>query len=164
MDFEIEHELAADVDAVARALLDEEFQNSLKDLGPLADRRVLAQSEEADGRIRRQTRCVLGLDLGSARKFLGSSDPAWVEDAVWHPDEMRWEWVIKPEVGGDLLKAGGTTELHSSGDGAMRRVRGTVQIRVPLYGGRVEGWIVEGLEQSYAEEADRLQAWLDARP
>ena len=162
MDFDIEHELAASAEEVARVLLDEDFQNSLKDLGPLADRRVLSQTEEAGGRVRRETRCVLGIDLGAARKFLGSSDPAWIEEATWHPEQNRWDWVIKPEVGGDLLKANGTTHIAAAGDGALRKVSGMVQIRVPLYGGKVEGWIVEGLRQSYAEEAERLQAWLDA--
>ena len=37
----------------------------------------------------------------------------------------------------------------------------TVKVKVPLYGGKVEGWIVDGLEHAYAEEAERLQAWLD---
>ena len=161
MDFEIAHELAAGVDEVARVLLDEDFQNSLKDLGPLADRRVLSQTEQPGGTVRRETRCVLGLDLGSARKLLGSSDPAWVEDAEWDPERLTWTWVIKPEVGADLLKASGETVLSAAGDGALRRVTGSVQIRVPLYGGKVEGWIVEGLKQSYQEEAERLQEWLD---
>lgn len=162
MDFEIAHELDAGIDDVARALLDEDFQNSLKDLGPLADRRVLSQTEQPGGKVRRETRCVLGIDLGAARKFLGSSDPAWVEDATWDPERLTWTWVIKPEVGADLLKASGKTTLSSSGDRAIRRVTGAVQVRVPLYGGKVEGWIVDGLEQSYDEEAERLQAWLDA--
>jgi uncharacterized protein DUF2505 len=164
MDFEIEHVLDAPAEEVARALLDEGFQNSLKDLGPLADRRVLSQSERAGGKVRRETRCVLGIDLGSARRFLGSSDPAWIEDATWDPARSAWKWVIKPEVGGDILKASGETSVTpagESGDKAVRRVTGSVQIRVPLYGSKVEGWIVDGLKQSYDEEAERLQAWLD---
>lgn len=160
MDFEIAHGLDASVHDVARALLDEDFQNSLKDLGPLADRRVLSQSEGPRGTVRRETRCVLGIDLGAARKFLGSADPAWVEDATWDPATLAWRWVIKPEVGADILKASGETALEPDGDGAIRRVTGSVQIRVPLYGGKVEGWIVEGLKQSYEEEAERLQEWL----
>jgi uncharacterized protein DUF2505 len=162
MDFEIEHELNAGVDDVARALLDEDFQNSLKDLGPLADRRVLSQTEQAGGKVRRETRCVLGIDLGAVKKFLGSSDPAWVEDATWHPAERTWKWVIKPEVGADILKASGETSLEAAGETAIRRVSGVVEIRFPLYGGKVEGWIVDGLKESYDEEAERLQAWLDA--
>ena len=160
MDFDIAHRFAATPQEVADALLDEDFQNSLKDLGALADRRVLSQSEGAGGRVHRETRCVLGIDMGAAGKFLGSADPAWIEEATWHPDRARWEWVIKPEVAADLLKASGTTAIEPDGDGAVRRVTGSVQVRVPLYGGRVEGWIVQGLEESYAEEAHRLEQWL----
>jgi hypothetical protein len=162
MDFEIAHRLPARPEEVAGALLDEGFQNSLKDLGALADRKVLRQTKEAGGRVRRETRCVLGIDMGAAGRFLGGSDPAWVEDATWHPEHSRWEWVIKPEVAADILKASGTTFIEAGGDGAatVRRVTGSVQVRVPLYGGRVEGWIVQGLEESYAEEAQRLEKWL----
>jgi Protein of unknown function (DUF2505) len=160
MDFDFSHRLAASPEDVANALLDEDFQNSLKDLGALADRRVLSQTEQPGGRVRRETRCVLGIDMGAAGRFLGSSDPAWVEDATWHPEHSRWDWVIKPEVAADILKASGTTVIEPDGDGALRRVTGSVQVRVPLYGGRVEGWIVQGLEESYAEEADRLAKWL----
>jgi hypothetical protein len=160
MDFEIAHELDAPVEDVARALLDEDFQNSLKDLGALADRQVLSQTEEPGGRVRRETRCVLGIDMGAAGKFLGASDPAWVEQAVWDPATATWDWVIKPEVAADILTASGRTVIEPDGDGAVRRVTGKVQIKVPLYGGRVEGWIVQGLEESYAEEARRLEEWL----
>jgi Protein of unknown function (DUF2505) len=160
MDFEIAHELNAPAEDVARALLDRDFQNSLKDLGALADRQVLSQTEGPGGRVRRETRCVLGIDLGAAGRFLGSSDPAWVEDATWHPERSCWDWVIKPEVAADILTASGTTTIEPDGDGAVRRVTGSVQIRVPLYGGRVEGWIVQGLEESYDEEARRLEEWL----
>lgn len=160
MDFDIAHRLAARPDEVASALLDEDFQNSLKDLGALADRRVLHQTEEDDGRVRRATRCVLGIDMGAAGRFLGGSEPAWVEEATWDPQLARWEWVIKPEVAADLLAASGSTTIEAQGEGAVRRVAGSVQVRVPLYGSRVEGWIVQGLEESYAEEARRLEEWL----
>jgi hypothetical protein len=35
-----------------------------------------------------------------------------------------------------------------------------------VYGGRVEGWIVEGIERAYDEEATRLAEWIatDRRP
>ena len=46
-------------------------------------------------------------------------------------------------------------------DQTLRLVTGTVKVKVPLYGGRVEGVIVQGLEQAYAEEATRLAKWLN---
>ena len=42
-----------------------------------------------------------------------------------------------------------------------RTVTGEVKVRVPLYGGKVEGWIVNGVSRAYDEEAQRLAAWLE---
>ena len=161
MDFAFDHRFDADRGTVAGVLLNEDYQRSLDGTKPLKERRVLEQAEQAGGRVLRRTRCVLGTDLGAAKRFLGNAEPAWVEEATWDPDRERWEWVILPEVGADLLSARGTIALHDEGGQTVRRVTGSVRVSVPLYGGRVEKIIVQGLERAYAEEADRLAAWLD---
>jgi hypothetical protein len=166
VDFEIEHAVTGKPAHVAEVLLDHEYQASLGDhLGPLSHREVLEQTEMDDGRVVRHIRCVLDIDIdGPARRFIGSSDPAWVEEAIWYPDKHVWEWKILPEVAKELLAASGTIELHPKGAKTLRVVTGEVKVRVPLYGGKVEGWIVDGLERAYADEADHLEAWLRQRP
>ena len=98
---------------------------------------------------------------GAARGFIGTSEPAWIEEAIWHPERHQWEWVVKPEVAENLLDARGFVSLQDGSGTTARVVHGDVRVKVPLYGGKVEGWIVDGLEHAYAEEAERLQAWLD---
>jgi hypothetical protein len=167
MDFEINHSFEADVETLSSVLLDEEYQRSLDDIGGLKERKLLSQKKEADGRVHRRVRCVLEINLsGMVKSFLGDSDPAWIEEAIWHPEKSRWEWVIHPEVAEGLLDAEGTIGIHGSDDGTNRVVSGKVRVKVPLYGGRVEGWIVEGIERAYDEEAARLAEWLttDRRP
>jgi CYTH domain-containing protein len=83
-----------------------------------------------------------------------------VEEALWEPDAMRWDWVIVPEVARDLLSAQGAIDVEASGNGSKRRVHGHVSAKVPLFGARVEGVIVAGLERAYDEEGRRLLAWL----
>lgn len=162
MEFEVAHEFEADVDKVAETLLDHDFQASLKGLEALAAREVLSQ-EETDGFIVRRVRCVLDINVdGIARKFIGDSDPAWVEVGEWHPEESTWRWHIEPEAAADLLEASGRTVLLPSERGTIRKVTGTVKVRVPLYGGKVEGWIIDGLERAYDEEAVHLEDWLRA--
>jgi hypothetical protein len=162
--FEVEHHFRSSPEEVAAALLDESFQATLKDVGRLADRVVLSQ-EDKDGLIVRRTRCVLHLETsGVAKRFIGNADPAWVEVAEWHPEEMKWTWVVEPEVAAELLEAHGHTELEAYGGGTIRRVIGHVKVRVPIYGGKVEGWIAEGLEEAYAEEAELLEKWLVTGP
>lgn len=164
MKFEVEHHFRSSPDEVAAALLDETFQATLKDVGRLADRVVLSQEDE-DGVIVRRTRCVLHLEVsGTARRFIGDADPAWIEVAEWHPEDMRWTWVVEPEVAAELLEVHGHTELRTDGDGTLRRVAGHVKVRVPIYGGKVEGWIAQGLQEAYNEEAERLEEWLVTGP
>ncbi len=160
MDLRFGHDIAAPPAAVAAALLDLDFQASLGDIGALRAREVLSQDEQ-DGVVVRRVRCVLGVKVtGVAKRFLGNSEPAWVEVSAWHPDEMRWHWHVEPEVAQELLDARGQIALEASGAGTLRVVSGQVRVKVPLYGGTVERWVAQGLERAYDEEAERLEAWL----
>jgi hypothetical protein len=160
--FELEQRIPAPYDAVVSTSLDESYQRSLTNLPPLRNREVIEQREIENGGILRVTRCVLALDAGSAvKRFIGDEDPAWVEEAIWHPEESQWTWNVIPEVAKELLSAAGTITLAEGDDETHRRVIGDVKVRVPLYGGKVEGWIVDGLERTYQEESRRLVAWLE---
>ena len=162
VDFEISHEFEASAEEVAEALLDENFQDSLHDLGSLELREVLDQQERKDGTVLRRTRCVLDVQItGAAQKFLGDQRPSWVEEAIWDPAGLTWTWTIVPEVAAELLDARGTISIEDDGEAAVRTVTGTVKVKVPLYGSKVEGWIVNGIEAAYEEEADRLADWLE---
>jgi hypothetical protein len=163
MDFEISHSFDTDVQTLSSVLLDEDYQRSLEDIGSLKERRLLSQNKGSDGLVHRRIRCVLDIKLsGVARRLLGDSDPAWIEEAVWHPEKSEWEWSIHPEVADELLDAGGTIGIQDSDGRASRVVTGRVRVKVPVYGGKVEGWIVDGIERAYAEEATLLAAWLDS--
>lgn len=162
MDFEISDQIPALAETVAEALLDEEYQHSLHDIGALHERELLSQEETKSGTVVRRVRCVLDIELNpTVRRLVGQGDPAWIEESTWHPDNMQWEWDIHPEIGGELLSAKGTIDLEDAGDKTARHVRGHVKVRVPLYGGKVEGWIVEGLKRAYEEEAERLTEWIE---
>lgn len=161
MDFEISHSFAHVVDEVAATMLDERYQQSLSDVESLKAREVLSQEECDDGTVKRRVRCVLDIHItGAAKSFIGTSEPAWVEESIWYPDRNQWEWVVIPEAAENLLDAQGYISLKDESGKTARIVHGTVKVKVPLYGGKVEGWIVDGLEHAYAEEAERLQAWL----
>jgi hypothetical protein len=161
VEFQIVHEFAAHPDEVAAALLDPEFQASLRTVGPLRERAIIDQTNGSDGRVTRRIRSVLDIDLpGPARAFIGDGDPAWVEEATWEPQTLSWKWVLLPEVGGDILTAFGETHLKAGSIGTIRNIVGSVRVGVPFYGGKVEGWIVDGFERTYDEEAQRLAAWI----
>jgi Protein of unknown function (DUF2505) len=164
VDFRIQHSFAFDPDSVAKAMLDESYQSSLDGIGPLSERTVLDQQHLPNGEVRRRVRCVLDIDVsGPAKRFIGDSDPAWIEHATWAPEKRAWEWTIEPLAAGEMLKAAGRIEVEAGPGGTLRTVLGTVKVAVPIFGGRVEGWIVDGLERAYDEEAERLRRWLSER-
>lgn len=162
MRFEVSHPFDASVEDVAAAMLDPAFQDTLTDIGDLHERVVLEQSELDGGGVYRRVRCVLALDVsGMARSMLGDADPAWVQEETWNETLTRCEWTIHPEVAAELLSASGTIAIDGSDERASRSVAGEVKVRVPLYGGKVEGWIVDGVSRAYEEEARLLAAWLE---
>ena len=160
MDFEVAHRFAAAPEEVADILLDLGFQESLGAVGALKEREILSQEERAGGTIVRRVRCVLGVDLGKARRFVGDGEPAWIEEATWDPERMCWSWTVEPEIGRGLLEAGGEIALAAEREKTSRVVTGRVKVHVPFYGSKVERHIVEGIERGYEEEARALEQWL----
>jgi hypothetical protein len=68
--------------------------------------------------------------------------------------------VIHPEIAEHLLTASGSIAVTGDDRRSTRRVTGRIKVHVPFYGGRVEGWIRDGIEAAYEEEAARLADWL----
>lgn len=162
MRFDLTHAFDATSEQVTAAMLDPAFQDTLADIGDLHDRKVLSVEETADGGIVRNIRCVLALKTsGVARSMLGDSDPAWIQEEHWDAARTHCDWVIHPEVAAELLSASGTIDVGDGDGKASRMVAGEVKVRVPLYGGKVEGWIVDGVSRAYDEEAERLTEWLE---
>jgi hypothetical protein len=162
MRFDLSHVFDASPEQVSEAMLDPAFQNTLRDIGDLHDREVLSVEDGPDGGLVRKVRCVLALEVsGMARTMLGDSDPAWVQEEHWDRARMSCDWVIHPEVAAELLSASGTIQIANDAGGATRTVGGDVKVRVPLYGGKVEGWIVTGVSRAYDEEAELLGKWLE---
>jgi hypothetical protein len=167
MRFMFEHIITADPKTVAGTILDLDYQHSIEEVVSdyLHARQVLSQEERPDGKVSRRIRCVLGIDLPSAaRRFIGDQDPAWVEDALYDPDSLMWEWDIHPEAGGRLLSSGGMMALGEHTEGTLRRVTGDVSFRVPVYGGRVEEIVVDHLDKIYDTEAHHLASWIHSAP
>jgi hypothetical protein len=162
MRFELSHPFDAPIEVVSDAMLDPDFQATVTDIGDLHDRSIIDQAESPDGGLTRNIRCVLALDIsGMAKSMLGDADPAWVQEERWDASGTHCDWVIHPEVAADLLSASGTIDIAASGDSTTRSVAGEVKVRVPLYGGKVEGWIVDGVTRAYDEEATLLTSWLE---
>lgn len=162
MRFDLTHDFDTSPERIADVMLDPSFQETLTDIGDLHHREVLDRTESPGGAITRNVRCILALKVsGIAKSMLGDSDPAWVQEERWDATRMHCDWTIHPEVAAEMLSASGTIDIVGSDNKTTRTVAGEVKVRVPLYGGKVEGWIVTGVTRAYDEEAERIASWLE---
>jgi len=79
----------------------------------------------------------------------------WVEVTITDVAARRATTELQPDHYAGLLQASGSityTDDASTPGGTVRMVRGAVDVGVPLFGGRVERAIIEGLEEHLTEE------------
>ena len=84
----------------------------------------------------------------------------WVDDATYDLTGHTAEHRIVPDHYGDRLTSSYRATLTAHGDGTRRVLAGTVKVRMPLVGGKVERAIVSGLAEHAAAEAALVNDWL----
>jgi hypothetical protein len=163
VDFRIEQRVTASTDAVARALVDASFVAATAELPKIGGAELLDQQRD-DNRVRQRIRYRFTGELSAAVTAVVNRDRlTWVDEAEHDLTTFRSEHRILPDHYADRLQATYATELSPDGDAERSRmvVTGTVKVRMPLVGGRVERAIVSGLEEHAAAEAELLGRWLD---
>jgi uncharacterized protein DUF2505 len=161
MEFELEQRLHATPRAVLDMLLDRAFLDARADLPRLGSAEVLELSrDETSARVR--VRMRFSGDLSSA--VTAVVDPAkltWVDDAGFVLEARGARHEIVPDHYPDRLSSRYDDVLHHDGDATRRVLTGTLKVRVPLVGGRVERAIVSGLREYVEAEGDLLNRWLE---
>ena len=154
MDFTVTQRFAADPDAVVALYGDPTFFASLPPTERLATPDVVGCTHEGDKVVLR-LRHRLTADLPAlATRFVNPDELTWVEVTTLDPPKRRSTSDMLPDEYPDLLRASASATFDSDGSGTVRVVRGRVEVAVPIFGRRVEGAIVEGLEAYlHAEQA-----------
>jgi hypothetical protein len=161
VNFRIEQRLAVPAAAVEEALVDADFIAATADLPKIGGAELLDQ--ERDGtRVRQRIRYRFTGELSSAVTAVVDRDRlTWVDEADYDLAAHRSEHRIVPDHYGSRLQAAYSSRLEADGAGATRRIaEGTVKVRMPLVGGRVERAIVSGLEEHADAEAALLARWV----
>jgi hypothetical protein len=143
----------APIDSVVALLTDAEVVRARYEAAGDRDIVVLECGPDGDGFVIRTSRTVDFELPGFARRVLKPTN-TMVQVDRWGPagsDGARdGEFAI--EVKGAPVEAGGTMRLEPVGDGACRHVvRGGIDVKVPLVGGRIAGW-AEGPSQQRADD------------
>ncbi len=161
MNFRIEQKVAAPVDLVEAALVDAEFIAATAELPKVGGAELLDQQRDGD-RVKQRIRYRFTGELSSAVTAVVDRDRlTWVDAADYDLGSHRSEHRIVPDHYGNRLQASYSDRLEPDGVGGTRRVAaGTVKVRMPLVGGRVERAIVSGLEEHAAAETALLERWV----
>jgi hypothetical protein len=163
VDFTLRQEIPAPVDAVDEALVDPDFLVRMAELPKLGSAEVVGHAREGSV-VSVQVRYLFQAELsGAVTKVVDPSKLTWVEDSQCDLASHQTVCAIKPDNYANLLSGGYESTVAAAGNGSVRTVTGTLKVRVPLVGGKVERAIVGGLKENAAAQTSLLTAWLAAR-
>jgi hypothetical protein len=160
MDFTIEQQLAGAPTAVVDVLLDPSFVAARAALPKLGGAELLELSRD-DSRAHQRVRLRFTGELSPAvTAVIDRERLTWVDDAVYDLGARRAQHTIEPDFYADRLSCSYDASIAAAGSGSRRILRGTLRVRMPLVGSRVERAIVSGLRDYAAAETGLLDSWL----
>jgi hypothetical protein len=103
----------------------------------------------------------------AVRRVVDPAKISWLQHEHYDLDARTADVVFEPENYADRFSSSGRTQFGvdpTDASGTIRTITGDVRIRVMLVGGQVEGALVSGLKEHFAEEQPLVQRWLDDHP
>jgi hypothetical protein len=100
----------------------------------------------------------------AARRVVDPAKLSWLQHEDYDLSEMTAKVVFAPENYADRFSSSGGYRFAPDPDDPTRTVRtidGDLRVRMLLVGGQVEGAVVSGLREHFAEEEPLVQHWLD---
>lgn len=121
----------------------------------------LEHTDLPDGRVRVVMRRRLPQGIPGFLQKFAPSDGSITETDVWFPArtgvrEGTWELTFAGSPG----RIGGTTRLAPAEGGVRWTVEGEAVVRIPLVGGRAEGFLAPLVERALDAEAEALRGAL----
>jgi hypothetical protein len=159
--FRLEQHLAVSPDAAARAFADPAFYETVGTLPNLAPAEVLSHRAEGDVHTLRIRYRFVGQLSSAVRAVVDPARLTWVEESVHDVARRRTRFTLRADHYADRFDAGGTYEFDAARDpeSTIRIAEGSVTIRFPLVGGRVEAAIVSGLRDHLDAEVGAVEAF-----
>jgi len=165
MKFEITQRfLATTPHDVVDAYTDPDLYPTLTGLTKVAPPEVVSH-HVSDGRVTLGLRMRFVADLNAAARAV--VDPAklsWLQEERYDLRAMSASVVFKPESYADRFSSSGGYRFVVDPEDSrttIRTVTGDLRVRMLLVGGQVEGALVSGLREHFAEEQPLVQRWLD---
>ncbi len=148
----VESDLPVDAGTAWQLFDSEPFRHRLD-----ARARLLTQvlDERREGGVVARTLRIRSLTElpGMAARALGSRHLTYEMRTRFDPSRSLLEWTIQLPVLTDRVRVGGRTRIEDRPQGSRRVVEGTVEIQLPVIGGRCERIVVSEFQRSMAASA-----------
>jgi hypothetical protein len=161
-----QHFAGASPDHVIAAYADPNLYTTFEGLTKVARPEVVAH-DAAGEQVSLTLRMRFIAELNAAARAV--VDPAklsWLQDEQYDLGGLTAAVVFRPENYADRFSSSGGYAFAADPDDAsatIRTITGDLSVRMMLVGGQVEGAVVSGLREHFAEEQPLVQQWLDAR-
>ncbi len=97
---------------------------------------------------------------GVVKKVLGADYLSY--ELIQHMDDERFHmiWEIVPPISKDRFHGEGEFWLEEAPGGTVRKVTGSIDIRIPIVGGRIEKLLAAEISKGHAANAKTAMDWL----
>lgn len=162
--FRIEHEFRCQsVEAFWDLFFDDEHAAALDEHTDIEEREVVERRDEGD-KLYRTIRMRPKRQLPGWFRKLTKKELAYTQNEVFHKAENRIEIEIVPTVFSGKTEIKSVYTLTEVAPGRYNRVfEGSISIKVPMFGKRIERSILQDMEKSYELGAALTQRRLDER-
>jgi hypothetical protein len=150
---------------VVAAYTNSELYTTFEGLTKVARPEVVARDASGDHlSLTLRMRFIAELNA-AARAVVDPAKLSWLQDEQYDLRTLSATVVFRPENYADRFSSSGGYGFAPDPDDAsstIRTITGDLRVRMMLVGGQVEGAVVSGLREHFAEEQPLVQSWLDA--
>lgn len=158
--FRFEREFVGDAEAYWHAFFDEDCSREQYEAVGVRSFEVVELSRDDRG-VRRSVRVVPARDLPAMIRRVTGASLGYLETTVYRRAEGTAETVVVPSTLASRIEVVGTHRITASGGSISRVFEGTVAVRLPLVGRRIERIVLDDMAASYRLGAAITQAWMD---
>jgi len=165
MDVKRSHTYAAPIEAVIAMLSDPEATTAKYDSMGHRDIEIV-DCTAGDGTLRIESSRVVDVDLpGFAKKFIKPTNTMRQTDDWLETDDGTWTGTFAVDVDGAPIELSGTMRLVPDDDSCTHDVTITMNVKVPLVGGKIADWAGKNdVRQTLESEFAFGDSWLADHP
>lgn len=154
----IEDKFDCSADKLYGLLSDDTFDDALMNALQIK-KECLEKKEDASGPVYKLRLTNPEEIPAIAKKFTGEK-LSYIETRAWNKTKCANTWIIAPEIKGATVEAKGKTEIVASNSGCIRKTTGSITVKIPLIGGKIEEMVKQSIIQTFKKNADFCRNYL----